>query len=99
MKQHITDEQCDELSYEELDRLFGELSFMTSHEVTIGKMIEVLDDMCIITRIGRRYDSTSDFVVELEKYVPCDGGEVLENFRYESEELCDALFEAIKAVL
>lgn len=94
MKQHITIEQWNELSEQQKDVLItrlqetdlGKKGFGYARCLTIGQMIEFL---------GRRTNimtwSPKKWRVSLFRHITAKG--------FEEDELCDALWEAVKKVL
>jgi hypothetical protein len=96
MKQHITVEQYEESK--EIRRKLEDLSLFKNDEITIGKMIEILSskydavDYSDDRKFGVGY---TVFCITFDSYDWCDD----EHREYIANELCDALWEAVKEVL
>jgi len=112
MKQHITVEQFKELPVKIRKKLVGHsetgnLQFelwekRESHylQLTIGKMIEILDNSTHTYDIKRSKNASNWIVLEYTEHksdVTLDDRFI--EFRYENKELCDVLWEAVKEVL
>ena len=99
MKQHITYEQIQEIDAKIVFDLFGfhrdantECDSIIKENrihpsVTIGKMIEILNNEGNLIIIKIENEWTASLVTYLN------------SFDYDSDELCDALWEAVKEVL
>jgi hypothetical protein len=97
MKQHISEKQLDELTWDEQLKLCCLLHSTTvpqllkHFEVTIGKMIELL----------RGTDNTGfvHFTVRKDISIVDSWKDNLDHTGCESVELCDSLWEAVKSIL
>ena len=91
MKQHITEKQLNELTIKQSAKLmysFGDDDLAGGEDVTIGKMIEILNSL--------------EWTLSLKQnsnwaYVSVVSG--INAFGFESKKLCDALWEAVKGIL
>ena len=102
MKQHITICQWDELTpvqYNNISNLFGFVSnsLSMSQFLTIGKMIEILKNRVdFLTIYHATYAKKPFYGVKYRINHTLDSEmEII----FESEELCDALWKAVKEVL
>ncbi|MFA7020971.1 MAG: hypothetical protein WC215_05400 [Bacilli bacterium] len=100
MKQHITEKQINELSETELDKLYyftGSLEDDGIKLLSIGEMIEFLDSFDLEVNISKPHLTQYDVSI-YDKYT--DRVTLKPNLGfYQSEELCDALWEAVKEAL
>lgn len=88
MKQHITKEQWGEIDRDKQKILQKSLSTEYDPDLipNIGQMIEFLgDDLCAIEQLCRKFDD------DIKGFEVVAG-----DCSYEKQELCDALWEAIK---
>ena len=86
MKQHITKEQWDEINLDTQGKIIQSVN-ISADGMTIGQMIEFLgDDLTIIEYYKETYTA------ELDKFIYSE-------YQFESKELADALWEAVKAKL
>jgi len=108
MKQHITIEQLEELTLEQrmkIGRWLFPPSQVLTHEIpllSIGQIIEYLDEKMPISMIGHQsewhggkwYWNGGEIPKELTERSLEDSLKT-----YQAEELCDALWEAVKETL
>jgi hypothetical protein len=98
MKQHITVEQAKEISAEQFYSLFDEIverkNWTEYHhkKITIGKMIEILGDE--IAEMSPTWNDDNKIIRWAVDVCNANYGGW-----FSSEELCDALWEAVKKVL
>lgn len=108
MKQHITEKQLNELTIEQSAKLmysFGNDDLAGGEDVTIGKMFEILNDFPnnYITSIRPKFKKENNKsyvelgIKDLMAEEECIDSWYLKGFH--SEELCDALWQAIKEIL
>lgn len=100
MKQHITMEQFHELDMKQdtkLRMLLNRKPSLIPKACNIGKMIEILGDK--LTEISFVHDGDITFGEKRKAgaYIRFSGENL--DINYFSEELCDALWQAIKEVL
>ena len=95
MKQNITDEQYYESK--QIRRNLEDIGLMKAEEVTIGKMMEILEQRfsSIYTRKFKEERKYQICIDPIELYMK--GFKIVRTF--DSEQLCDALWEAVKVVL
>lgn len=96
MKQHIIVEQLISLTREQKMNLNKLVRFL-HHDITIGKMIEILNDnneydkfhfyKCLLVDIDGDKETVSGWCVEYKKN------------EFREEELCDALWKAVKEMI
>lgn len=96
MKQHITPSQAEEITEEQFYSLFDEIVYRKDwadyhhKKVTIGKMIEIL----------RKYDLDMVDNNYREREWSVDLNKIHSDDRlFRNNELCDALWEAVKSTL
>lgn len=101
MKQHIGQGQIEEISREQRRTLEAktDLVFSRAEHYTIGKMIEILcnSDFCF-PRIGLTESKNRHEYIVVGVY-SIGGSERLRGKCFEGDELCDALWEAVKSIL
>lgn len=99
MKQHVSEKQLKELNHLTMYRIkdimfYGDTPISMAEKLTIGKMIEILDNHLEWNYSIYTYEREEDV-----KGFRFEGETHFEEVITESEELCDALFEALKHVL
>ena len=106
MKQYISEEQLNELTWGQQSKLacliYGNTipAPIDGNEVTIGKMIKLLAEQKDFVHFTV-WDSKSETRgIKYQKIAIVDGaGEDCSMVQHESEEICDALWEAVKTIL